>query len=124
MILGRALDARGNVALDAAGMSSVAGVFAAGDISGGHSLTVRAIAPLPASTNFSHAGWYKSEGFIFETTGFHLKPFSKTASCFQPPCTTAKLFPSGEIAREFISSSPKSAIFCGIPASSGCSQRV
>ncbi len=44
MILGMALDARGNVALDAAGMSSVAGVFAAGDISRGQSLVVWAIA--------------------------------------------------------------------------------
>ncbi len=44
MILGMALDARGNVALDAAGMTSVAGVFAAGDISRGQSLVVWAMA--------------------------------------------------------------------------------
>lgn len=44
MILGMALDARSNVVLDAAGMSSVAGVFAAGDISRGQSLVVWALA--------------------------------------------------------------------------------
>jgi len=42
--LGAELDARGNVAADAAGRTSVPGVFAAGDVSRGQSLVVWAIA--------------------------------------------------------------------------------
>jgi glutamate synthase (NADPH/NADH) small chain len=42
--LGLALDARGNVKSDAAGATSVPGVFAAGDVSRGQSLVVWAIA--------------------------------------------------------------------------------
>jgi glutamate synthase (NADPH/NADH) small chain len=53
--LGVVFDPRGNVAKDASHMSSVAGVFAAGDLARGASLVVRAITDGRATAESIHA---------------------------------------------------------------------